>query len=260
MTLQLDTRQRAMLEAMHIRVWLPEAPQAADAIVSEAVRPNEARARSQFDSVNQRVTASAAPVVTAAPAPARRPAAAPVAPPTAPAAAASATPGAATAYTLAPPQLLFTGLDPAQAPAGRGAGWLLVTEAHGPTEDPWAGDAGQLLANMLRAMRLHQHPRVFRACLQRSPDAAAAGPLQADLAATLAELQPSVVIAMGRVAAHALLQRREPLGQLRGQVHQLHGVPLVVTFDAPYLLRASADKARAWADLCLALELVAPAA
>jgi DNA polymerase len=35
---------------------------------------------------------------------------------------------------------------------------------------------------------------------------------------------------------------------------------LVVTFDAPYLLRASADKARAWADLCLALELVAPAA
>jgi DNA polymerase len=50
------------------------------------------------------------------------------------------------------------------------------------------------------------------------------------------------------------------LGELRSQVHQLHGVPLVVTFDAPYLLRASADKARAWADLCLALELVAPAA
>jgi DNA polymerase len=167
----------------------------------------------------------------------------------------------ATAFTLAPPQLLFPGLDPAQAPAGRGAGWLLVTEAHGPAQDPFAGDAGQLLANMLRAMRLHQHPRVFRACLERNnPQAAASAGLQADLATLLADLQPSVVLAMGRVAAQTLLQSRKPLGELRSQVHQLHGVPLVVTFDAPYLLRASADKARAWADLCLALELVAPAA
>ena len=251
MSLHLDTRRRAMLEAMHIRVWLPEPPPVADAIVSGAERPGKTVAKSLLEA-EKPVLAARPPAV--APAPAL--AAAPAAPPTAPLAVAAA---GATAYTLAPPQLLFAGLDPAQAPAGRGAGWLLVTEAHGPTQDPWAGDAGQLLANMLRAMRLHQHPRVFRACLERNQAAGGAG-LQADLATLLAELQPSVVLAMGRVAAHALLQRRDPLGQLRGQVHQLHGVPLVVTFDAPYLLRASADKARAWADLCLALELVAPAA
>ena len=252
MSLHLDTRQRAMLEAMHIRVWLPEPPPVADAIVSGAERPGKTVAKSLLEA-EKPVLAARPPAV--APAPAL--AAAPAAPPTAPLAVAAA---GATAYTLAPPQLLFAGLDPAQAPAGRGAGWLLVTEAHGPTQDPWAGDAGQLLANMLRAMRLHQHPRVFRACLERNPQAADGAGLQADLATLLAELQPSVVLAMGRVAVHALLQRRDPLGQLRGQVHQLHGVPLVVTFDAPYLLRAPADKARAWADLCLALELVAPAA
>ena len=252
MTLQLDARQRAMLEAMHIRVWLPEPPLAADAIVSGAERPGGTVAKSLLDAEKPAVPARPPAV---APAPALAPA--PVAPPTAPPTVAAA---GATAYTLAPPQLLFAGLDPAQAPAGRGAGWLLVTEAHGPTQDPWAGDAGQLLANMLRAMRLHQHPRVFRACLERNLQAAGGAGLQADLATLLAELQPSVVLAMGRVAAQALLQRRDPLGQLRGQVHQLHGVPLVVTFDAPYLLRAPADKARAWADLCLALELVAPAA
>ena len=39
MTLQLDTRQRAMLEAMHIRVWLLEAPPAANAIISGAGLP-----------------------------------------------------------------------------------------------------------------------------------------------------------------------------------------------------------------------------
>jgi len=255
MTLQLDTRQRAMLEAMHIRVWLPEAPPAADATVSGAERPGKTVAEGLLE---EKKPAVAAMPPAVAPAPTPAPVARPTAPPTAPPAVAAA---GATAFTLAPPQLLFPGLDPAQAPAGRGAGWLLVTEAHGPAQDPFAGDAGQLLANMLRAMRLHQHPRVFRACLERNnPQAAASAGLQADLATLLADLQPSVVLAMGRVAAQTLLQSRKPLGELRSQVHQLHGVPLVVTFDAPYLLRASADKARAWADLCLALELVAPAA
>ena len=253
MTLQLDTRQRAMLEAMHIRVWLPEAPPAADAIFSGAECPGKMVAEGLLEAKKPAVAAMP-PAVALAPVPVARP----TAPPTASPAVAVA---GATAFTLAPPQLLFPGLDPAQAPAGRGAGWLLVTEAHGPAQDPWAGDAGQLLANMLRAMRLHQHPRVFRACLERNnPQAAASAGLQADLATLLADLQPSVVLAMGRVAAQTLLQSRKPLGELRSQVHQLHGVPLVVTFDAPYLLRASADKARAWADLCLALELVAPAA
>ena len=251
MTLQLDPRQRAMLEAMHIKVWLPEPPPVVVAMVSGAECPGK--------TVPGRPLEAEKPAVAALP-PTAAPAPAPVAPPKAPPAAVAVAAAGVTAYTLAPPQLLFPGLDPAQAPAGRGAGWLLVTESHGPADDPWAGDAGQLLANMLRAMRLHQHPRVFRACLERNPQAAAGAGLQADLATLLADLQPSVVLAMGRVAAQALLQRRDPLGQLRGQVHQLHGVPLVVTFDAPYLLRASADKARAWADLCLALELVAPAA
>ena len=255
MTLHLDTRQRAMLEAMHIRVWLLEVPPAADAIISGAERPGQTVAEGLLEAKKPVVTAMS-PAVAPAPTPA--PVARPTSPPTAPPAVAAA---GATAFTLAPPQLLFPGLDPAQAPAGRGAGWLLVTEAHGPAQDPWAGDAGQLLANMLRAMRLHQHSRVFRACLERNnPQAAASAGLQADLATLLADLQPSVVLAMGRVAAQTLLQSRKPLGELRSQVHQLHGVPLVVTFDAPYLLRASADKARAWADLCLALELVAPAA
>ena len=255
MTLHLDTRQRAMLEAMHIRVWLLEVPPAADAIISGAERPDQTVAEGLLEA-KKPVVAAMSPAVAPAPTPA--PVARPTSPPAAPPAVAAA---GATAFTLAPPQLLFPGLDPAQAPAGRGAGWLLVTEAHGPAQDPWAGDADQLLANMLRAMRLHQHPRVFRACLERNnPQAAASAGLQADLATLLADLQPSVVLAMGRVAAQTLLQSRKPLGELRGQVRQLHGVPLVVTFDAPYLLRAPADKARAWADLCLALELVAPAA
>jgi len=57
---------------------------------------------------------------------------------------------------------------------------------------------------------------------------------------------------MGRFAVQALLRTDEPIGRLRGQVHQFHGVPLVVTYHPAYLLRNPLEKARAWDDLCLA--------
>jgi DNA polymerase len=64
---------------------------------------------------------------------------------------------------------------------------------------------------------------------------------------------------MGRFAAQALLQASHPelistpLGKLRGRVYRYHGIPVVVTYHPSYLLRTQQDKARAWADLCLAL-------
>ena len=57
---------------------------------------------------------------------------------------------------------------------------------------------------------------------------------------------------MGRSAVQALLGSSEPLGRLRGRVHDWRGVPLVVTYHPAYLLRQPAEKARAWEDLCLA--------
>jgi DNA polymerase len=45
------------------------------------------------------------------------------------------------------------------------------------------------------------------------------------------------------------------LGRLRGQVHELWGTPALVSYDCVTLLRNPADKAKAWDDLCLALQL-----
>jgi len=36
-------------------------------------------------------------------------------------------------------------------------------------------------------------------------------------------------------------------------VHYYQGVPVVVSYHPAYLLRAPEDKAKAWADLCLAM-------
>jgi DNA polymerase len=45
------------------------------------------------------------------------------------------------------------------------------------------------------------------------------------------------------------------MGKLRGTVHDFQGVPVVVTYHPTNLLRTPADKAKAWADLVLALKV-----
>jgi DNA polymerase len=71
-------------------------------------------------------------------------------------------------------------------------------------------------------------------------------------------LQPRIILALGRFAVQALLHdsvpdvATTPLGKLRGQVHHYHGVPVIVSYHPAYLLRTPLDKAKAWADLCLA--------
>ncbi len=134
--------------------------------------------------------------------------------------------------------------------------WLVLSES--PGGELLAGDAGRLLDNMLRAAQLHRRARVFGAAVARDAGALPEGAALAEgLQQAVAAHRPALVLAMGRLAAQSLLQSSEPLGRLRGQVHDWRGVPVLVSYDAAYLLRAQADKARAWADLCQGLALAA---
>ncbi len=105
---------------------------------------------------------------------------------------------------------------------------------------------------MLRAAGLQHSASAVCAQLSRRGDAATAAPLEAPLTELLKTEKPDVILIMGRLAAQALLQSTEPLGKLRGHVHQLAGIAAVVTYDAAYLLRSLPDKAKAWDDLCRA--------
>lgn len=151
----------------------------------------------------------------------------------------------------------------ASGPAEGGA-WLIVLESPSPLT-PLAGDVGQLLHNMLRALRLHEHPQVWLAGVQR-PDSKAlpiAGslapvdwqPLATRWPQALERVQPARVLILGQKIAHTLLQRHEPVGQLRLQTHALDGIPTAVSYDPAYLLRAAHAKPNAWADLCRAWHL-----
>jgi DNA polymerase len=69
---------------------------------------------------------------------------------------------------------------------------------------------------------------------------------------------------MGRFAAQSLLRTDASIASLRGRVHRVdiagREIPVVVTYHPAYLLRNLADKAKVWADLCLAREVAARAA
>jgi len=75
--------------------------------------------------------------------------------------------------------------------------------------------------------------------------------------AGLALVKPRVIVVLGRIAAQTLLQTQTPVSKLRGKVHEVEGVPVVVTYHPAYLLRTLTDKARAWEDLCLARKVYA---
>ena len=143
------------------------------------------------------------------------------------------------------------------------AEWLFVGEAPGAEEDargePFVGQAGRLLDNMLLALGVKRGQRVYIANVLkcRPPGNRTPEPLEVEscrpyLDRQIALIQPKVIVALGRSAATTLLNVEASIASLRGRVHRYGGVPLVVTYHPAYLLRNLPDKAKAWEDLCLA--------
>jgi DNA polymerase len=89
----------------------------------------------------------------------------------------------------------------------------------------------------------------------RNPETAELATCAGYLSRQVALAQPRVILAMGRFAIQSLLGSTEPMGKLRGRLHDFQGVPVVVTYPPSSLLRNPVDKAKAWADLVLALSV-----
>ena len=149
----------------------------------------------------------------------------------------------------------------------RQADWLIVGEAPGENEDlqgePFVGQAGKLLDNMLAALGVSRREKVYIANVlkcrppgNRNPEPEEVAQCEPFLRRQVELLKPRIILAMGRFAVQSLLQTSEPIGRLRGRAHQYNGVPVVVTYHPAYLLRNLPDKAKAWADLCLALDVL----
>jgi DNA polymerase len=160
----------------------------------------------------------------------------------------------------------------------REAPWMFIGEAPGAEEDargePFVGQAGRLLDNMLasigRSRRVDADHPVFIANVlkcrppgNRNPQPEEVAACEPFLLRQIELVRPRLLLVMGRFAAQSVLHTDAPISALRGRVHRLpvagREVPAVVTYHPAYLLRNLADKAKAWADLCLALDVEAEA-
>jgi uracil-DNA glycosylase len=148
------------------------------------------------------------------------------------------------------------------------AEWLFVGEAPGADEDargePFVGQAGRLLDNMLAALKLARGRNVYIANVLkcRPPNNRTPEPRETDACRPYLERQvelikPKLIVALGKSAASLLLGTDATIASLRGRVHRYRGVPLIVTYHPAYLLRNLPDKAKAWEDMLLARRTVA---
>ncbi len=145
----------------------------------------------------------------------------------------------------------------------RNADWMLIGEAPGENEDklgePFVGQAGKLLDSMLHAVALSREDNVFIANVikcrppgNRNPELDEVARCEPYLKRQVELVKPKLIVALGRFAAQSLLKTEASIASLRGRVHDYQGVPVIVTYHPAYLLRSLPDKAKAWADLCLA--------
>jgi len=161
------------------------------------------------------------------------------------------------------------GRKPVYGNGAQQARWMVAagasTAADEKERQPLSGEPGKLLANMLAAVELSRGSNVYVTNLIKCRPATANGGDRAPTAAEAAACRPylerelalsgaGMVLTLGQVAANALQGKplQEPLAGSRGRVHALNGVKLVSTLHPGELLRRGADKALAWADLCLA--------
>jgi len=141
------------------------------------------------------------------------------------------------------------------------AGIMLIGEAPGRNEDlqgiPFVGRAGILLDKILAAIGFERDDVYIANILKcRPPNNRDPQPEEMDtclpyLLEQIRLIQPKVICALGRVAAQALLQTKTPLGKLRKQWHDFHGVPFLVTYHPAALLRNPAYKRDTWDDVQL---------
>ena len=162
--------------------------------------------------------------------------------------------------------LSATAKNPVPGTGNPEADFMIVGEAPGANEDeqgvPFVGQAGQLLTKILQAINLERDDVFIANVLKHRPpgnrnpapeEVAACSPY---LVRQIELVRPKVILALGTFAAQTLLDTKNTIGKLRGQIHRYYGVPLIVTYHPAALLRNPAWKRPTWEDVQLARRIL----
>jgi DNA polymerase len=148
----------------------------------------------------------------------------------------------------------------------RQAKWMFIGEAPGEHDDvkgvPFVGASGELLDKMITAMKLDVNNDVYICNVikcnppyNRNPESHEVNMCNNYLLSQINLVKPQIIIALGRFASQALLSSDLATNKLRGQVHSIKNIPVIVTYHPAYLLRNVAAKKDAWEDLQLAMKV-----
>ncbi len=143
---------------------------------------------------------------------------------------------------------------------------VCIGEGPGASEDeqgvPFVGAAGELLTNILGAVNLSRDEVFITNVVKHRPPGnrnPAPDEIEACMPYLLRELdliQPKVIVAFGNFAAQTLLNTKDGVGKLRGQVHRYRGIPVIVTYHPAALLRNPSWKRPTWEDVQLARRIL----
>jgi uracil-DNA glycosylase len=136
---------------------------------------------------------------------------------------------------------------------------LVIGEGPGADEDkqglPFVGRAGKLLTDILKAIKFSRE-EVYIANIVKCRPPGNRTPLPAEMDTCLPYLKkqidlikPKLILCLGLTAAQGLLKKRESLTKMRGQIFEMSGVKIMVTYHPAALLRNPNWKGPCWEDV-----------
>ena len=136
---------------------------------------------------------------------------------------------------------------------------MFIGEAPGRDEDiqgePFVGRAGQLLTDIIKAMKLTRDQVYIANVIKcRPPENRNPEPDELDacrpyIRRQVELIQPKVIVTLGRFALQSLTEKGYGISSVRGTWLDYNGVKVMPTYHPAYLLRNPAAKKDVWADM-----------
>jgi len=136
---------------------------------------------------------------------------------------------------------------------------MFVGEAPGRDEDlqgePFVGRAGQLLTDIIKAMKLTRDDVYIANVIKcRPPENRNPEPDELDacrpyIRRQIALIKPRVIVTLGRFALQSMMERGYSITAARGNWLEYDGIKVMPTYHPAYLLRTPAAKKDVWLDM-----------
>jgi DNA polymerase len=140
---------------------------------------------------------------------------------------------------------------------------MFIGEAPGADEDrqgqPFVGKAGQLLTDIIKAMKLTRDDVYITNVIKcrppenRNPDPDELEACRPYIRRQVQLIKPRVIVTLGKFALQSLLERSYSITAARGHWLEYEGIKVMPTFHPAYLLRTPSAKKEVWADMKLVM-------